>query len=70
MEQDAGALSARPHEKVGSTRQINARGEELGRLRQGQFLDRAPRAVNEYNETVECIDHNPVRRGLVAKWED
>ncbi|MGH9328628.1 MAG: REP-associated tyrosine transposase [Terriglobia bacterium] len=56
--------------KVSSTRQINARRRELGRLWQGRFFDRALRTVKEYEETVEYIHWNPVRRGLVARPED
>lgn len=50
--------------KVSSTRQINARRKESGQLWQGRFFDRALRTVKEYNETVEYVHWNPVRRGL------
>lgn len=56
--------------KVASTRQINTRQKESGRLWQGRFFDRALRTVKEYNETVEYIHWNPVRRGLVARPEE
>jgi putative transposase len=56
--------------KVSSTRQINSRRKEAGRLWQGRFFDRALRTVREYNRAVEYIHMNPVRRGLVAKPED
>ena len=56
--------------KVSSTRQINARKGSSGSLWQGRFFDRALRTVREYNETVEYIHTNPVRRGLVARAEE
>jgi putative transposase len=56
--------------KVSSTRQINAERGELGRLWQGRFFDRALRTVKEYQETVEYIHLNPLRRGLVKRPED
>jgi putative transposase len=56
--------------KVSSTRQINAVRGELGRLWQGRFFDRALRTVKEYQETVEYIHLNPLRRGLVKRPED
>ena len=56
--------------KVSSTRQINSKRTEAGRLWQGRFFDRALRTVREYNRAVEYIHLNPVRRGLVAKSED
>ena len=56
--------------KVASTRQINSRQKNSGRLWQGRFFDRALRTVKEYNETVEYIHWNPVRRGLVARPEE
>jgi putative transposase len=56
--------------KVGSTRRINARRRESGPLWQGRFFDRALRTVKEYQETVEYIHRNPVRRGLVARPEE
>jgi len=56
--------------KVASTRQINTRQKESGRLWQGRFFDRALRTMKEYNETVEYIHLNPVRRGLVARPEE
>jgi putative transposase len=56
--------------KVSSTRQINAGRGELGRLWQGRFFDRALRTVKEYQETVEYIHLNPLRRGLVKRPED
>ncbi len=52
--------------KVSSTRQMNAGRKECGRLWQGRFFDRAMRTVEEYNETVEYIHWNPVRRRLVS----
>jgi putative transposase len=56
--------------KVSSTRQINAARGELGRLWQGRFFDRALRTVKEYQETVEYLHLNPLRRGLVKRPED
>ncbi|MGH9400656.1 MAG: REP-associated tyrosine transposase [Terriglobia bacterium] len=53
--------------KVSSTRQMNTRHKESGRLWQGRFFDRALRAVKEYNETIGYIHWNPVRRGLVKR---
>ena len=55
--------------KVGSTRQMNTRRGESGRLWQGRFFDRALRTVKEYNETVEYIHRNPVRRELATRPE-
>ena len=56
--------------KVASTRQINTRQQNSGRLWKGRFFDRALRTVKEYHETVEYIHGNPVRRGLVARPQD
>src|SRR5690348_1089602 len=56
--------------KVGSTLRINGSRKRTGRLCQTRFFDRALRTVREYNEKVEYIHLNPVRRGLVAKPED
>jgi len=70
--------------KVSSTRQINAARGDVGRLWQGRFFDPAPlplnifvagrrralRTVKEYQETVEYIHLNPLRRGLVKGRED
>jgi len=56
--------------KVASTRRINTRQNESGRLWQGRFFDRALRTVKEYHETVEYIHWNPVRRGWVARPEE
>jgi hypothetical protein len=56
--------------KVGSTRQINTRHGEAGRLWQARFFDRALRTVKEYHQTLEYIHWNPVRRGLVARPEE
>ncbi len=52
--------------KVSSTRQMNTRRKESGRLWQGRFFDRALRTVKEYHETIEYIHWNPARRGLVG----
>ncbi len=56
--------------KVGSTRRINACRGETGRLWQGRFFLRALRTVKEYQECVEYIHGNPVRRALVARPQD
>jgi len=56
--------------KVSSTRQINAERGKLGRLWQGRFFHRALRTVKEYQETVEYIHLNPLRRGLLKRPED
>lgn len=53
--------------KVSSTRQINTRRKESGRLWQSRFFDRALRTVKEYNEAIQYIHRNPVERGLVAR---
>jgi len=55
--------------KVSSTTAINVRRGERGELWQGRFFDRALRTVREYNEKVEYIHLNPVRRGLVERAE-
>ena len=49
---------------------INVRRRERGELRQDRFFDRALRTVKEYNETVEYIHLNPVRRALVGDTRD
>ncbi len=56
--------------KVASTRRINSRQHDSGRLWQGRFFDRVLRTVKEYHETVEYIHSNPVRRGLVARPDE
>jgi len=70
--------------KVSSTRQINAQRGDRGRLWQGRFFDPAPlplnifvagrrralRTVKEYQETVEYLHLNPLRRALVKRPED
>jgi len=56
--------------KVGSTHRVNAGRRESGLLWQPQFFDRALRTVKEYNEKVEYIHLNPVRRGLVKDARD
>ena len=53
--------------KVSSMTGINVRRRERGELWQGRFFDHALRTVKEYNETVEYIHLNPVRRGLVKQ---
>ena len=53
--------------KVSSMIGINVRRRERGELWQGRFFDHALRTVKEYNETVEYIHLNPVRRGLVKQ---
>ena len=49
---------------------INQSWGTEGELWQPRFFDRALRTVEEYNEKVEYIHLNPVRRGLVARPED
>ncbi len=56
--------------KVSSTRCINALCQQLGRLWQGRFFDRALRTEKECQETVEYIHLNPVKRGLVARPQE
>jgi len=56
--------------KLSSTILINRRRGEAAELWQGRFFDRALRTVKEYNEKVEYIHLNPVRRGLVSRPQD
>jgi putative transposase len=56
--------------KVSSMIGINVRRREGGELWQGRFFDHALRTVQEYNEKVEYIHLNPVRRGLVEHATD
>ena len=56
--------------KVSSTISINLARHETGKLWQGRFFDRALRTVKEYQEAVDYIHLNPVRRGLVSRAED
>ena len=56
--------------KVSSMIGINVRRRERGELWQPRFFDHALRTVKEYNETVEYIHLNPVRRGLVKQMTD
>jgi hypothetical protein len=56
--------------KVSSTRQMNSRRKQAGKLWQGRFFDRALRTVKEYNRAVEYIHLNPVKAGLVQRPED
>ena len=56
--------------KVSSMISINLGRRETGELWQGRFFDRALRTVKEYHETVEYINLNPVRRGLVKRAEE
>ncbi|TAM81799.1 MAG: transposase [Acidobacteria bacterium] len=56
--------------KVSSTRQMNSRRKQAGRLWQGRFFDRALRTVREYNRAVEYIHLNPVKAALVQRVED
>jgi putative transposase len=56
--------------KVSSMISVNVARGTRGELWQGRFFDRALRTVREYNETVEYIHLNPVRRGLVKRAED
>jgi len=55
---------------VSSTRQIDMLRGDRGLLCQGRFFDRALRTVKEYQEKVEYIHLNPVKRGLVTKPEE
>jgi putative transposase len=56
--------------KLSSMILINRCRGEAAELWQGRFFDRALRTVKEYNEKVEYIHLNPVRRGLVSRPED
>ncbi|HEV2424199.1 MAG TPA: hypothetical protein VGZ29_05170, partial [Terriglobia bacterium] len=56
--------------KASSMISINVARGTRGEVWQGRFFDRALRTVKEYNETVEYIHVNPVRRGLVQRAED
>lgn len=55
--------------KVCSMIAINRGRREGGELWQGRFFDHALRTVKDYQETVEYIHLNPVRRGLV-QWPE
>jgi len=48
----------------------SVRRQERGELWQDRFFDRALRTVREYNEKVDYIHLNPVRRGLVRHATD
>ena len=56
--------------KASSMISINLARGTRGEVWQGRFFDRALRTVKEYNETVEYIHVNPVRRGLVQRADD
>jgi len=56
--------------KVSSMIGINLRRRERGDLWQDRFYDHALRTVREYNEKVDYIHLNPVRRGLVRQATD
>ncbi len=56
--------------KLSSNNQLAPLRCEAGKLWQGRFFDRALRTVKEYQETIEYIHMNPVRRGLVRRPED
>jgi len=56
--------------KVSSMISINVRRREGGELWQDRFFDHALRTVRDYNEKVEYIHLNPVRRGLVRHATD
>jgi len=55
--------------KVSSMIAVNRCRRETGELWQGRFFDHALRTVKDHWETVEYIDPNPVRRGLVKHPE-
>ena len=56
--------------KLSSMILINRRRGEAAELWQRCFFDRALRTVKEYNEKVEYLHLNPVRRGLVSIPQD
>jgi hypothetical protein len=56
--------------KVGSTISTKRGTQDWRQAWQARFFDRALRAVKEYNETVEYIYLNPVRRGPARKAEE
>jgi len=56
--------------KVNSMIGINVRRSERGELWQDRSFDRALRTVKEYNEGVESIHLNPVRRDLAGDTRD
>ena len=56
--------------KLSSMILLNRRRGEAAELWQGRFFDRALRTVQEYNEKVEYIHLNPLRRGLVSRPQD
>ncbi len=41
-----------------------------GQIWQGRFYDHVVRKVEDLKDTCEYILNNPVRKGLVPKWED
>ena len=55
--------------KVSTLRLHAARGS-AGPLWQHQFWDRFVRDATEFNERLECMHLNPVRKGLVKRPED
>ncbi len=56
--------------KVSSTVAINHARHAQGGLWQERFFDHALRTVKDYQETVEYVHFNPVRRGLVKRPEE
>jgi hypothetical protein len=56
--------------KVSSMIGTVVRRGERAELWQDRFFDRPLRTVKEYNERVEYIHLNPVRRGLVGDTRD
>jgi len=56
--------------KVSSTIAINVGRHEAGELWPIRFFDRALRTVKEYQEKMEYLHLNPVRRGLVKYAEE
>jgi len=56
--------------KLSSMILLNRRQGEAAELWQGRFFDRALRTVQEYNEKVEYIHLNPLRRALVSRPQD
>jgi len=56
--------------KLSSMILLNRRRGEAAELWQGRFFDRALRTVQEYNEKVEYLHLNPLRRGLVSRPQD
>ncbi len=56
--------------KGASARSINQLSGSNGQVWQQESFDHVPRSQESFDETLEYIRQNPVRRGLVTKPED